>query len=134
MPDDRPHRLLLQLPQAGVERVRRRRRPAQQRVGVEVAQEHRGDAGAHGAEGRARGGGGCVVGGEIVRAADQGGERDEVLFCCVAGGGYEVPFEGEGVREEGLGQGEEDGFFGGGVFEWAGVEVDLVVACGKGDH
>lgn len=73
VPDDRPHRLLLQLAQTRVERVRRWRRPAEQRVGVEVAQQHGGYGGAHGAEGRAGGGGGCVVGGEVVRAADQGG-------------------------------------------------------------
>lgn len=55
-----------------------------------------------------------------------------MLLGRVAGRGDEVPFEGEGVREEGLGDGEEDGFFGGGVFERAGVEVDLEVACSEG--
>lgn len=113
-------------------RVRRRGRPTEERVGVEVAQQGGGDGGADGAEGRGGGGGGGVVGGEVVGAADEGGERDEVLFCGLLDGGDEIPFEGESVREEGLGEGEEDGLFGGGVLEGAGVEVDLVGACGRG--
>lgn len=120
-PNDAPRRALLQRAQRRLSiggRIARRGGPAEQGVGVEVAQEH-------GDEGVADGG----VGVHVEGAADERGQGDEVLFGGVLGGGEEVPFEGEGVGEEGFGEGDGDDCFCYWVAEGTGVEVDLVGAC-----
>lgn len=97
---------------------------AEQGVGVEVADEGLDCCETDG------GRGGGVVGGNIEGAAHEGGEGDEVLFGGLLGRDEVVPFDGEGVGEVRLGEGEADDGFGGRVAEGAGVEVDFEGAWG----
>lgn len=66
-----------------------------------------------------------VVGGDVDGAADERGQRDQVLLGRLLGRGDEVPFDGEGRGEVLLRGREADDFLGVGVAEGTGVEVDL---------
>lgn len=96
-PQDLPRRALLQLPESALALCRRfcrRRRPAQQGVGVKVAKERGGNGGADGGGTAGGGGGGVlgVVGGDVERPADEGGKGDQVLARRLLRRGDEVPF------------------------------------------
>lgn len=94
------------------------RRPAEEGVGVEVAHDGGDDLGAD----RALGG---VVLGDVDGAADEGGERDEVLLGGLVGGGELVPLQGDGGGEVGFRRGDADDFLCCWVAEGAAVEEDL---------
>lgn len=127
--NDLAGRALLELPQRGLVRgegVGLERRPAQQRVGVEVAQEHVGDGGADGREAAAAVLG--VVVGDVQGAAHDRRQRDQVALGGLLGRGEEVPLEREGVCQVGLRERHVDYRLGGRVPQRPAVEVDLVGA------
>lgn len=54
-----------------------------------------------------------------------------MLLCRILRRCEEVPFEGESMREEGLGRGNVDNLLGGWVSQRASVKMDLVRACDR---
>lgn len=108
------------------------RRPAQQRIGVEVAQDGLRDGGADLCGfGDARRG---VVVEDVKGAADEAGEGDEVLLRGLLGGGQGVPFEGQRRGEIRLGERHADDGLCVRVSQRASVEIDLQGACFWGEQ